>query len=78
MKIYIYFFLYIKMSNKYYQKHKEKLKKTTRERYQNLSQEEKEKSVSIIMDVIRIFLRNKSIIFFKDPMVIKVISWISR
>ena len=43
MKIYIYFFLYIKMSNKYYQKHKEKLKKTTRERYQNLSQEEKEK-----------------------------------
>ena len=31
------------MVNKYYQKHKEKLRKETRERYQNLSEEEKEK-----------------------------------
>ena len=30
------------MVNKYYQKNKEKLRKETRERYQNLSQEEKE------------------------------------
>ena len=44
MKIFfIYFSLYIKMSNKYYQKHKEKLQKETGERYQNLSQEEKGK-----------------------------------
>ena len=31
------------MINKYYQKHKEKLRKEARERYQNLSEEEKEK-----------------------------------
>ena len=31
------------MANKYYQKHKEKLQKEARERYQNLSEEEKEK-----------------------------------
>ena len=31
------------MVNKYYQKHKEKLRKEARERYQNLSEEEKEK-----------------------------------
>ena len=32
------------MVNKYYQKHKEKLRKEARERYQNLSEEEKEKN----------------------------------
>ena len=47
------FFLYIKITNKY-QKHKEKLRKGARERYQNLSEEEKEKNV------IRIFLKNNS------------------
>ena len=32
------------MVNKYYQKHKEKLRKEARERYQNLSEEEKKKA----------------------------------
>ena len=31
------------MVNKYYQNHKEKLRKEARERYQNLSEEEKDK-----------------------------------
>ena len=31
------------MVNKHYQKHKEKLRKEARERYQNLSEEEKNK-----------------------------------
>ena len=31
------------MTNKYYQQHKEELRTETRERYQNLSEEEKEK-----------------------------------
>ena len=39
----IIFFAYIKMVNKYYQKHKERLRKEARERYQNLSEEEKDK-----------------------------------
>ena len=63
------------MVNKYYQNYKEKLQKEARERYQNLSDEEKEKkakkgprqisksfekkSVSIIVNVIRIFLKKK-------------------
>ena len=34
------------MVHKYYQKHKEKLRKEARERYQNLSEEEKEKKAS--------------------------------
>ena len=32
------FFLCLKMVNKYYQKHKEKLRKEAREKYQNLSE----------------------------------------
>ena len=32
------------MTNKYYQKHKEKLRKEARERYQNLSEEERQKA----------------------------------
>ena len=32
------------MTNKYYQKHKERLRKESCERYQNLSEEEKDKS----------------------------------
>ena len=39
------FFLYIKMTNKYYQEHKEKLQKEGRERYQSLSKEQKSKKV---------------------------------
>ena len=31
------------MTNKYYQKHKERLRKEVREKYQNLSEEEKNK-----------------------------------
>ena len=33
------------MEKKYYQKHKERLWKETREKYQNLSQEKKDKKV---------------------------------
>ena len=54
-------FLYIKMTNNDCQK-KEKLRKEACEIYQNLSEEEKEKrkkSLSIIVNVIRVFLRNK-------------------
>ena len=36
-------FIYIKIVNKYYQKHKERLQKEGHERYQNLSEEEKDK-----------------------------------
>ena len=36
-------YTYIKMVNKYYQKINEKLRKWARERYKNLSEEEKEK-----------------------------------
>ena len=39
------FFLYIKMTNDYYQKNKERLRKEARKRYQNLSQEENEKNM---------------------------------
>ena len=35
------------MVNKYYQKNKEKLQKEAHERYQNLSEEEKEKKASV-------------------------------
>ena len=37
------FFVYVKTISKYYQKYKKKLRKEARERYQNLSEEEKEK-----------------------------------
>ena len=37
------FFLYIKITNKYYQKHKEGLQKEAPEKYQNLCEEEKDK-----------------------------------
>ena len=48
------------MTNNYYQKHKEKFQKEACERYQYLSEKEKEKSVSIIPNEIIIFLGNKS------------------
>ena len=48
------------MTTIYYQKHNEKLHQEAHERYYSLSQEEKEKSVSIIVNVIKIFLRSKS------------------
>ena len=42
-KLFINFFVYIQVVNNYYQKHKEKLWKEARERYQNRSEEEKDK-----------------------------------
>ena len=48
------------MANKYYQKRKEKLRKEARERCQNFTEEEKEKSVNIIVNVIKIFLKIKN------------------
>ena len=61
------------MTNHFYQKHKERLQKKARERYQNLSEEEKtkgekrfQKDIKILLKmkkkkgVIRIFLRSKS------------------
>ena len=38
-----FFFLYIKMTNNYYQKHKERLWKEIRKRYLNFSKEEEKK-----------------------------------
>ena len=68
----------MKITNNYCQKHKERLRKKAREKYQNLSEverdirqkkvreryqsfteEENEQNFSIIVNVIRIFLRNK-------------------
>ena len=61
------------MTNHFYQKHKERLQKKARERYQNLSKEEKtkgekrlQKDIKILLKmkkkkgVVRIFLRSKS------------------
>ena len=47
------------MTNKYYQENKEKLQKEVCKKYRNLSEEEKEKRFSIIVNVIRFFQRNK-------------------
>ena len=45
----------------YYQEHKENLqKKHVNDINENLSEEEKEQNVSNIVNVIKIFLRNKS------------------
>ena len=55
MFFYEFFFsLYKLLSN-----HIEKLQKESRRRYQNLSEEEKEKRVSIIVHVIGAFLRKQ-------------------
>ena len=47
------------MSNNYYQKSKERLPKKARERYQNLSEEEKSKSANLLMSGIEVFLKKK-------------------
>ena len=39
----MFFFLFIKVTNNYYQKHKERLVKKAREKYQNYSEKEKGK-----------------------------------
>ena len=57
--------MHINMDNnssaRYYQKNKERLQKKPRERYQNLSKEEKEKKVDFVINYIEIFpnLKNK-------------------
>ena len=48
------------MVNKYYKKNKEKLRKQAREKYQNLSEEEKVKNVNIIVIQLRIFLKKRN------------------
>ena len=42
--------MYVKMLNKYYQKHKEKLWKEGHERYQNLFEEQKDKRREKVRD----------------------------
>ena len=49
-KFFIIFFSIYKMRNNYYQKHKVRLKKGTRERYQNLSNEEKSKAWKMVRE----------------------------
>ena len=39
IKHFLYFFLYIKMTNNYYQKHKGRLRKETHKKHQNLSED---------------------------------------
>ena len=51
------FFLYIKMLNNHYQKHKEKLQKEACERYQNLSLKEKDKRLKRPEKHIKILLK---------------------
>ena len=43
INVFIISFLYIKMTNNYYEKNKEKLRKKAPERYQSHSEEEKDK-----------------------------------
>ena len=47
------------MAYKYYQKHKDKLQKEVCEKYQNLSEEEKEKKHQYHCECNRIFLEKK-------------------
>ena len=47
------------MANTYYQENKEKLQREVCKKYKNLSEQEKEKRFSIIVNVIRFFQRNK-------------------
>ena len=49
------------MVSKYYQKHKERLQKEARERYQNLSEEEKDKRRKRLEKDIKILLKKGSV-----------------
>ena len=49
------------MENKYYQKHKERLQNEARERYHNLSEEEKTKSEKEILKFCRRKKRKKAL-----------------
>ena len=46
--------MYKNLSAKYYQENKERIKKKARERYQNLSKEETEKSSNMVVNVTNI------------------------
>ena len=50
----------INPSQSYYYKNKERLQKEAHERYQNLSEEEKEKRDNIVANNIKIFLEMKN------------------
>ena len=60
-----FFFTYIKISKdlsaKYYQDNKQRLQKNAPEKYQSLSKEEKEKSNTMVVNNIKIFLKMKKI-----------------
>ena len=49
------------LSAKYYQENKERLRKTARERYQNLSEEEEEKSNNMVTNVTKISQKLKKL-----------------
>ena len=56
------FFLDIKMTNNFHQKHKEKLRKDEKRPKKNIKillKKKKKRSFSVIANVIKIFLRNK-------------------
>ena len=63
-----FFFIYVKISEnlsaKCYQENKRRLQKRARERYQNLSKEEKEKSYNMVLNVTEISqkMKNKSLL----------------
>ena len=55
--------MYKHLSAKYYQENKERLQKKARERYQDLSKEEKNKSSNMVVNVTKISkkMKNKSL-----------------
>ena len=55
-----FFFVFLKMVNKYYQKRKERLRKKARERYKNLSEEEKDKRWKKVREGTKFLLKNVS------------------
>ena len=56
------------LSAKYYQENKERLQKKARERYQDLSKEEKNKSSNMVVNVTKISkkMKNKSLSIEKN------------
>ena len=55
------FFLYINVTNNYYQKHKEKLRKEACERYQNLFEEKKkQRAKKCPRQILKSFRRRES------------------
>ena len=66
------FFVYIKMVNKYYQKHKEILQKEACERHQKLSEEEKDRRWKMVRDRYKNLTKKKQKILFSTE---KVTIW---